>query len=435
MNIFPALISLLLSTSLYPAANPPRSYDGAHAAASAAAADVKRAAAETDSKTSHGEFDGEVDTKQLKTRRTPPADEELKQALERARKCDSRISILNELAVPYATKDPYVFALELYKQWRLLCKEKGLLADDFINLGDIVNEIRAISLEDRNRISSIAACCFGIIYPHVGMFDHEAKYNLQMEICNTPWYYMLARYQGATYEEIESADKLYRDAQVNAPLIVGAIQNVTPLLPELVGVVEGYMRRDCLTVAATSGRAAPGKFESCMLGDLEGLRDCTEREIDLRYNWITRILRNDLPQSGTLERLHCWGNPIAYIAPHAFAEQRALTVLNLGECQLTRIARPMFAGLLNLTDLTLSANPICDIEPGAISQLTALDALYLRHCALQAVPEDLQLLVGNGKLIELALEHNPLEQNPVENGKKERLLELVQANIPQEKEQ
>jgi hypothetical protein len=47
MNYMPTtfVISFLLSTSLYPAATPPRSYDGANAAASAAAADVKRASA------------------------------------------------------------------------------------------------------------------------------------------------------------------------------------------------------------------------------------------------------------------------------------------------------------------------------------------------------------------------------------------------------
>lgn len=110
--------------------------------------------------------------------------------------------------------------------------------------------------------------------------------------------------------------------------------------------------------------------------------------LDLRYNNIKEIKKDDFQSLENLENLFLGNNLISSIEPNAFGNLRKLKNLYLFSNKLKKIAGDTFNGLPNLEQLYLQNNGINEISPNAFRRLRKLHRLYLHRNRLKYISQD-----------------------------------------------
>ncbi|KAL7845736.1 hypothetical protein AOLI_G00239280 [Acnodon oligacanthus] len=202
------------------------------------------------------------------------------------------------------------------------------------------------------------------------------------------------------------------------------------VLPNL---LDGYSLKDCTVKGSLNSTTMKVLCFKRQLRAVPESIPCRTRVLDISYNKISVIKRNDLGDLTNLHNLNVSKNMIEEVEDGAFRGLAALQELNLAHNRLTTISGGFFQDLFNLTELRLNENHISNISSSAFVPLISLVMLNLSGNHLQYIhkaqpvfqmPRIQELHIGkNGfssfetcqvsnaslRLQVLDLSHNPLQ--------------------------
>ncbi|XP_072513892.1 uncharacterized protein [Salminus brasiliensis] len=201
----------------------------------------------------------------------------------------------------------------------------------------------------------------------------------------------------------------------------------------LLSPIHGYWLKDCTVKGSLNSTNAKVLCYKRQLLDIPRNLPSRVRVLDISYNKIKVIQRNDLGDLANLHNLNISKNMIMEVEDGAFRGLAALKELNLAYNKLIAISGEAFQNLFNLTVLRLEENHLSEISPSAFLPLLSLEMLNLSgnhlhyiHKARPAfqMPRIQELHIGrNGitsfetckvsntslQLKALDLSHNPLQ--------------------------
>uniref|UniRef100_A0A3B1IXU2 Toll-like receptor 13 n=2 Tax=Astyanax mexicanus TaxID=7994 RepID=A0A3B1IXU2_ASTMX len=198
-------------------------------------------------------------------------------------------------------------------------------------------------------------------------------------------------------------------------------------------LTHGYSLKDCTVKGSLN---STNLKVLCYKRQLQAVPDSIpsrSRALDISYNKISLIKRNDLRDLSNLQHLNISKNMIVEVEDGAFRGLAALEELNLEFNKLKTISDGLFQNLFNLTFLRLNENRISEISSSAFLPLRSLVMLNLSgnhlHSIHKAQPaflmpniqelhigkngfasfESLQVSNTSIQLKALDLSHNPLQ--------------------------
>nr|XP_039250277.1 protein artichoke-like [Styela clava] len=137
------------------------------------------------------------------------------------------------------------------------------------------------------------------------------------------------------------------------------------------------------------------------------------RELDLSYNEITTIRTSDFKGLENMENLDMNHNSISNIQRESFSDMTSLTTLKMNYNSLRVMRMNMFYGLTNLKTLEFQYNTVNLISASAFSPLSSLDSLRLDFNILFS-PVANESFAGLTNLTSLSLAGNMLYQIPMD---------------------
>ncbi|XP_038158436.1 toll-like receptor 13 isoform X1 [Cyprinodon tularosa] len=114
--------------------------------------------------------------------------------------------------------------------------------------------------------------------------------------------------------------------------------------------------------------------------------------LDLLYNDVKRINREDLSEMSNLKNLNLRSNEISHVDDRSFNDLTSLKILSIRSNRLTNLTNNMFQGLFNLTVLDLHENQINLIENSALKFLISLEFLDLSDNQLCKITDIIPIL-------------------------------------------
>lgn len=129
--------------------------------------------------------------------------------------------------------------------------------------------------------------------------------------------------------------------------------------------------------------------------------------LDLRYNQISEIKKEDFNTLPHLERLFLGNNLLKDIEPFAFLNLKKLKHLYLFSNKLESINENTFSGLSKLEQLYLQNNEIERNSPKAYSDLVSLQRLYLHRNKLTEIDKRVLLPMKQLRRLKLSSNHIP----------------------------
>ncbi|XP_036413688.1 toll-like receptor 13 [Colossoma macropomum] len=153
----------------------------------------------------------------------------------------------------------------------------------------------------------------------------------------------------------------------------------------LLSLIDGYSLKDC-TVKGSLNSTTMKVF--CYKRQLHAVPESVPsraRVLDISYNKISVIKKNDLGDLTNLHNLNLSNNMIEEVEDGAFRGLAALQELNLAHNRLTTISGGFFQNLFNLTLLRLNENHISNISSSAFLPLISLVMLNLSGNHLQYI--------------------------------------------------
>jgi len=387
---------------------------------------------------------------------TPPSNDELTQAYDRASKAKSEIGMLIELCKPYRGKDIDYFDVPVFKKWKKLCAEKvgtraqpgsdpyilarlpysfqssalwGLIARDWYSTtpGIIWRELdhlRTTEVSDvvawsfqyggyRNTLAELGSLVPSTVDPLVlrcialaGLARPAQAAWLESDHAPDRSKHVMSLHRNHYSDSrLVAMSHMKYVQQTNRYLSMRSELSKTLAFPaELEELIATYEVQKLLTLQEAISVRKPltdwwgWDLYAYMIGDLAGLNNLRDaRSLLLSGNQIS-VLRSDDFAPSQLQKLTMRDNGLLRIAPHAFARQDQLRELDLSDNRLTALTADALQGLSNLQSLCVSGNQIETIEPGVLLQLNCLEKIYLEGNPLQVIPADLKELALKGKL-------------------------------------
>ncbi|XP_017579129.2 toll-like receptor 13 [Pygocentrus nattereri] len=153
----------------------------------------------------------------------------------------------------------------------------------------------------------------------------------------------------------------------------------------LLNLMDGYSLKDCTVKGSLNSTFMKVLCYKRQLRAVPESIPCKARVLDISYNKISVIKRNDLGDLTNLHNLNVSNNMIEEVEDGAFRGLAALQELNLAYNRLTTISGGFFQDLFNLTELRLNENHISDISSSAFVPLISLVMLNLSGNHLQYI--------------------------------------------------
>ncbi|XP_036413190.1 toll-like receptor 13 [Colossoma macropomum] len=153
----------------------------------------------------------------------------------------------------------------------------------------------------------------------------------------------------------------------------------------LLSLIDGYSLKDCTVKGSLKSTTMKVLCYKRQLRAVPESVPSRARVLDISYNKISVIKKNDLGDLTNLHNLNLSNNMIEEVEDGAFRGLAALQELNLAHNRLTTISGGFFQNLFNLTLLRLNENHISNISSSAFLPLISLVMLNLSGNHLQYI--------------------------------------------------